>query len=182
MFLLTIYLVCLFAALGAGILASVSDFRGLTIPNSFSLIVAAAFFAAYVSLALLDHAVPFSSVASHLTSGAIIFAITAAMFAAKAIGAADSKLLTAYSFWAGIKGIPALLFYTTLIGGLLGLVALGLRKWKPFKNPRPGGWIARSQAGENKVPYGIAIALGALASFIKLGYFNSETLSSFLLS
>lgn len=74
------------------------------------------------------------------------------------------------------------LFYMALVGGVLGLVALALRKWKPVKNPAEGSWIARVQAGENKVPYGAAIAAGALASFVELGYFSSEVLSSFLMS
>ena len=69
----------------------------------------------------------------------------------------------------------------SVAGGLLGLTALALRKWTPVKEPKENSWVARVQAGESKVPYGVAIALGALASFVEIGYLERDTLASFLM-
>ena len=182
MILLTIFLILIFVALGTGLLASISDFRGLVIPNLYSLIVLGAFFACYAVLWLGGRDDVLGSLTAHFIAAGIVFLVTLGMFSLKVLGAADSKLGTAYALWVGLKGLMPFLFYLALVGGVLGLVALALRKWKPVKNPAEGSWIARVQAGENKVPYGAAIAAGALASFVELGYFSSEVLSSFLMS
>lgn len=182
MFLLIFFLFAVFAALGAGILAALSDLRGMTIPNILSVAIIAAFFAAYGVLWLSGRDDVFGSVSSHLLSVVIVFGVTLAMFMLRAIGAGDSKLASAFALWTGLKGMMPFLFYMALAGGVLGLAALALRKWKPVKAPREGGWIARVQNGENGVPYGAAIFAGALASFVKLGYLGPEVLSSFLLS
>jgi prepilin peptidase CpaA len=182
MILLIIFLACLFVAIGAGVMASLSDMRGLTIPNSYSVAIISAFAVVYLALWAGSHEGMFHSFNNHLLGGLTVFGVTALLFAIGAIGAADSKLATAYAFWLALPGLLAFLFYTTVAGGVLGLLALTLKKWKFVKNPKAGSWIARVQAGENKVPYGVAIAAGALASFVKLGYFDMEALRSFLLS
>ena len=179
---LIIFLSCMFVALGAGVYAALSDIRGFTIPNHYSLVVMGAFVVAYFILWVSKHEGIFYSFSSHLIAMVVMFGITAALFGARAIGAADSKLATAFALWVGFNpGLIALLFYTTVVGGLMGLATLAMRKWKPFRSAKAGSWIAQAQAGENKVPYGVAIACGALASFVKLGYFDMEALRSFLL-
>jgi prepilin peptidase CpaA len=180
MFGLIIFLTAVFVALGAGAYAAISDIRGLTIPNSHSFVVMCAFILGFIFLSLLGQADVFKPLMSHLIAGVIVLGITAFLFALRAIGAADSKLASVYALWFGVGGLPAFLFYTTVAGGVLALVAIVMGRLKLFKNPKPGGWIARVQTGENKVPYGVAIAGGALASFIKLGYLSPETLSAFL--
>jgi prepilin peptidase CpaA len=182
MILLTIFLMFVFVALAMGVLASISDLKGLTIPNLYSGIIIGAFALCYAIMWLGGRDDVFGSLSSHILAALIVFLVTLVMFMLKGLGAADSKLGTAYALWVGIQGLMPFLFYMALTGGLLGVVALLLRKYKPFKNPKAGSWIDRVQAGESKVPYGIAIALGALASFVELGYFSPEVLSSFLMS
>ena len=181
MFLLIIFLIGVFVAIGAGALAGYSDFRGLTIPNAHSAAVAGAFLATYLVLWMFGRDDVFFSLGSHILGAVIVFGVTLAMFAMGGLGAADSKLGTAFALWVGVKGLFVFLFYMALFGGALGLAALLFRRFKWIKNPPEGSWIARVQAGESKVPYGIAIVFGALVSFVKLGYFNGEVLSSFLL-
>lgn len=181
MILLIFFLFAVFVALGAGFLAALSDFRGMVIPNALSVVIAAAFFAAYAGLWLSGRDDVFMPLVPHLLSALVVFAVTLAMFMLGGIGAGDSKLASAFAFWTGLEGLMAFLFYMALAGGVLGLVALALRRWKPVRGSREGGWIARVQAGENGVPYGAAIFAGALASFVKLGYLGPEVLSSFLL-
>jgi prepilin peptidase CpaA len=177
MLALIIYLTCLFVTLAVAVMAAWSDFKGLTIPNWHSGVIIASFFACYLLLWLLGDAAALGGILSHLVSALMIFAITVALFALKTMGAGDSKLSTALAFWFSISGLPAFLFYMTLIGGLIGVSAIAMHKWKPFKTAPAGSWVARAQAGENKVPYGIAIAAGALASFVKLGYFSGVILT-----
>ena len=139
-----------------------------------------AFAVCYVLMWVFGYSDVFFSPLQHLLAGLIVFGVTAAMFAFNMLGAADSKLGTAFALWVGLKGLFPFLFYMTLVGGVLGLVALGLKKWTPVKAPADGSWIARVQAGESKVPYGVAIVLGALASFVNIGYFSIDLLRAFL--
>ncbi|MCF8495109.1 MAG: prepilin peptidase [Alphaproteobacteria bacterium] len=182
MFLLTFFLICVFIALGAGFLAALSDLKGLKIPNFHSVLIAGTFLMAYAGLWLGGREDVFAPLLSHMLGFALVFLMTLALFAFRAIGGGDSKMASAFALWMGLKGIILFLFYTAMFGGLLGAAALILKRWKPFKGPAPNSWIARVQAGENAVPYGVAILAGALVSFAKIGYFGSEVLSSFLLS
>ncbi len=181
MLLLIVFLMCLFVACGAGLLAAYSDFKGMVIPNMYSALVVGSFVVAFGLLWLAGRDDVFVSIWSHLLAALVVFGVTAAMFALKGLGAADSKLGTAYALWAGLSGLLPFLFYMAVIGGLLGVAGLVIKKQKPFKAPKEGGWVDRLQKGESKVPYGIAIVGGALASFLKIGYFNGDVMASFLL-
>lgn len=177
MILLILFLSALFIALGTGVLAGLSDWRSMTIPNIYSGVIMGAFFAAYALLWMFGRADVFGPLFSHLLSGGIFFVLTVVLFALRSIGAADSKLGTAFAFWVGMQGFAAYLFYTVMAGGVLALAALYMKKNKPFKDPPAGSWPAQVQEGKSKVPYGIAIAFGALVSFVQLGYLGPERLS-----
>ena len=180
MIALIIFLSCVLVALGTGALSGLSDMRGMTIPNFYSVIVIGAFALAFAVAWAIGPQYVFFGLKSHLLAGVMVFGVTVALFALRVIGAADSKLASAYALWVGIPGLPAFLFYTAMAGGLLALVSLAMKKWKFVKSPPPGSWPARVQAGESKVPYGVAIAVGALASFVKLGYVGVGLVATFL--
>jgi prepilin peptidase CpaA len=182
MFFLILFLVCLFMSIAVGVLAGWSDIRGMVIPNIYSGIIIGLFLIAFAVLALGGRADIFAPFWTHLVSAFLMFVLSAGLFAAGILGAADSKLGTAFALWVGIKGLAALFLYMTLAGGLLGLVALGLKKWKPLPHAPAGSWPARVQAGESKVPYGVAIVFGALIAFYHSGYFDPSVLARFLAS
>ena len=151
----------------------------MIIPNELSLVILAVF-CAYAALINFSGNEFLVSMPSHIIGGVVMFVITLLAFMAKVMGGGDAKIMSAYAFWFGVKGIVAFVFYTALFGALLGLVALFLKKNKPVNSPKEGGWVQRVQAGENAIPYGIPIFIGALLSFLKLGYFSSEYLKSLL--
>jgi len=165
-------------ALGFGLASAWSDFRGLTISNYYSLFILAAFVPAFLVITFLaPETAYFSSWKSHLMSGGIMFGLTFFLFSIKMIGAGDSKLSSVYALWIGMQGMPSFLFFMTLCGGILGLMTIIFKKWKPFKAPREGGWIDQAQKDNNVVPYGIAITLGAIVAFNQVGYFDPENLA-----
>jgi len=180
MILLVIFLVCLFITLGIGVMAGLSDFKTLKIPNIYSVYVIAAFFVAYMAMYFggADHV--FDKLHMHLLSMAVTFLVTFILFALKLIGAGDSKFATACAIWVSLKYMPIYLFFMTLFGSVLGFVALYLKNKKPFKSPAQGSWIEQVQSGASKVPYGIAIAVGLFVSFMHTGYLTTDVLSSFL--
>lgn len=96
-----------------------------------------------------------------LAVAAAVFAVGAAMFARNLMGGGDVKLLTAAVLWVPAPAAVSHIAAVALIGGLLGLVLLVLRRAL-----KEGRWaerlpeVLRQQA---PVPYGIAISLGTLA-------------------
>lgn len=180
MIFLIMFLLGIFVTLGISIMAAFSDWRTMTIPNSYSVYVISAFFVTYGVLYLGGHADVFSSLSSHILSAGITFAVTFVLFSIGVLGAGDSKFGSACALWIGVKFLPIFLFYMTLCGGVLGVVALYIKKHKPFDSPAEGGWIAQVQSGKDKVPYGIAICFGLILAFLYSEYFSAEILSSFV--
>lgn len=176
---LTLFLIFVFAVLGVGVLAGLADLRGLTIPNLYSGLIIGAFPVCFVLMWLLGvQDDVFASLWSHLGAAGLIFVISAAMFHFGIMGAADSKLASAYALWLGLGALPLYLFVMTLVGAILGAVALYIKKKKPFENPKGGSWPAQLQAGKNKVPYGVAIVIGAAYGFYVAGYLSLTNLAA----
>ena len=166
----------LLVTIGMCVLAAWSDFKGFRIPNMVSLIIIAAFAVAFgVTTLTGQDAIIFSALKSHLIAAGVVLLVTMLLFSLGALGAGDSKFATAVALWVGLPGLAAFLFYMAVIGGLLGGISLVLKRVKPLKNPPAGTWLAKAQAGHNAVPYGIAIAIGAVLGLAFHGYFNLET-------
>lgn len=169
---------CMMAALGFGIAAAISDFRSMTIPNVYAACIVLAFVPAYLADAFTGAGTEFFvSWKSHAFAGGIVFLITFLLFTARVIGAGDSKLCSAFAVWVGTAGLINFLFYMAVLGAVLGIATKVMGHKKLVAAPREGSWVAKSQAGEMGVPYGIAICFGAIVAFYQLGYFSPEKLA-----
>jgi prepilin peptidase CpaA len=141
--------------------AGLRDVTSYIIPNWISLVLAAAFPVAALALGL-----PLPLIAVNLAVGAVGLGLGVAMFALGWIGGGDAKLFAAAALWLGLPAAPTYLAVIGLAGGALAMGLLLLRSVyvRPYM-PRNPAWFARlAQPGEN-VPYGVAIAVGALAAF-----------------
>jgi len=88
-------------------------------------------------------------VAEQLGVALAAFAVLAVLFALRAMGGGDVKLLTALALWIEPLWFLKLLIVMSLIGGVLTLVF--------------GGWhIARRRKDRIAIPYGLAIASAGL--------------------
>jgi prepilin peptidase CpaA len=143
------------------IAAALRDATSYTIPNWISLALVAGF-----PLAALTLGLPWPALALNLGVGAAALVVGMGMFAAGWIGGGDAKLFAAAALWIGWPAAIGYLAVIGVAGGALAVGLLGLRSaWvRPFVPAGPG-WFARlAEPGEN-VPYGVAIAVGALAAF-----------------
>lgn len=175
---LTLFLIFILSALGIGVLAGLSDLRGLIIPNIYSILIAAGFPLCYALMWLFGDVSAFKPLWSHLGALVIVLIISAAMFHFRVMGAADSKLASAYALWLGLGALPVFLFVMSLVGAVLGIAALYIRKKKPFKAPKPESWVGQLQSDKSKVPYGIAIVCGAAYGFYAAGYLDFTNLAA----
>lgn len=178
MIALTIFLVFVLSVLGIGALGAWSDIKSLTIQNIYSVLILAAFPVCYILMWLMGDLDIFAPLWSHVGAFVTVLVISALLFFFNVMGAADSKLASVYALWIGFANLPVFLFIMSLVGAVLGAVALFIKKKKPFKEPKEGSWVAQLQGGGSKVPYGVAIVVGALFGFYHAGYLNLEVLAA----
>lgn len=142
------------------VLAALTDFLEMKIPNRIPLVLAGAF------LALLPFAdLGQAGIGMHLAAGAIVFAACFGLFALNVMGGGDAKLLTAASLWFGLNpSLLAFLVYVSVFGGILTLLILMLRGSANMVIAL-GVPVPQAILSSKKVPYGIAIAIAGLVAF-----------------
>ncbi len=143
------------------IVAAMRDATSFTIPNWISLALIALFFPTAL---LLGASLTQIGLAVAVGFGALIVGM--GMFAAGWIGGGDAKLFAAAALWLGWSALLPFLAVTALAGGALAFSLLVMRSgW--FRPVTIGlrGWIGRLATPGENVPYGVAIAIGALVAF-----------------
>lgn len=157
--LATSLMLCVLPALV--IIAGLKDATSFTIPNWISLAAVAAFLPA----ALMVGA-PMGSIGFNLAIGAVALIAGMGMFAMGWIGGGDAKLFAACALWLGWPALATFLLVTALAGGGLAVFLLNVRAdWLRAVMPAGPVWVERLRKEGGDVPYGVAIAIGALVAF-----------------
>jgi prepilin peptidase CpaA len=145
----------LFPALMA--FAAASDLFTMTISNRVSLLLAAGFLALALASGMALH-----EILLHIGAGAAVLAVAFGCFAMGWVGGGDAKVAAGAALWFGFGQLLNYLLYASLFGGALTLLLLQFRQW-PLPYPFAGqAWLLKLHAKETGIPYGIALALGAL--------------------
>ena len=146
------------------ILGGVRDLVSYRIPNWISLALIAGF-AAAAGVGLVAGVAP-GALGIDVAVGAAALVLGVAMFALRWIGGGDAKLFAAAALWIGWPAAVTYLAATCLAGGALAALLLALRS-TPVRALALSGppWFARLTEPGESVPYGVAIAVGALAAF-----------------
>lgn len=157
--LLTFIIVLIFA--GTMLTAAAKDATSMTIPNWISLAVIGGFILV----------TPFvwqgwSVFSTHLLVGLTFFAAGFAMFAFGWLGGGDAKLMAATALWWQWDEAMIYIVYTTMIGGVLALALVFGRKFIP-ERVLTAQWAHHLFRDEKKMPYGLALAAGALLTLPK---------------
>ena len=140
--------------------AALSDVATMLISNRLSLALAVGF----IPLALLVGA-PLDAIGMHLLCGVAILALTFAMFSFGLIGGGDAKLAAATAIWMGWDGILNYGLLSAIVGGMLTLALLLMRKFPLPAALSSREWIARLHHPETGIPYGVALAIAGLVSY-----------------
>ncbi len=143
------------------IIAALTDIASFTIPNRLTLLLAACYLPVAIVLGR-----PFGEIGLCLAVGAGALVVAVGMFAAGWIGGGDAKLFAGVALWLGWPASVAFLIVTAIAGGGLALLLLNVRAtWlKPHLAGAPP-WLDKLTTSGEAVPYGVAIALGALVAF-----------------
>jgi prepilin peptidase CpaA len=164
----------LFPALMA--FAAASDLFTMTISNRVSLLLAGGF----LVLAVASGMGP-TDILLHAGAGAVVLAIAFLCFAMGWVGGGDAKIAAAAALWFGFAHLMNYLLYASLFGGALTLLLVQFRQW-PLPYALAGQpWLLRLHAKESGIPYGIALAIGALMIYPETGWVKAVNLAHFAL-
>ena len=137
--------------------AAANDLFTMTIPNRVSLALVAGFLA----LALMS-GMAWYDVLAHLGAGATVLVVAFGCFAMGWVGGGDAKIAAGAALWFGFGHLLDYLVYASLFGGALTLLLLQFRQWPlPYALARQS-WLMKLHAKDSGIPYGIALAIGAL--------------------
>jgi len=139
------------------VMAGVSDYAGLRIPNRLTGLYAALFPAAAL---LFGHDVDWLS---HVAAGLAVLCGGVLLFACRILGGGDAKLLAATALWTGLGLLLPFLVLTALVGGAFALALMVLRS--PFGQASLFAVMRRLPdvaKPESPIPYGIPIAIAGI--------------------
>src|ERR1700730_13353120 len=154
----------LFPALMA--FAAASDLFTMTISNRVSLALVAGF----LILALLS-GMELNDLLSHVGAGAAVLTAAFVCFAMGWVGGGDAKVAAGVALWFGFGHLLEYLLYASLFGGALTLVL-----------PQFGPWRLRLHDKETGIPYGIALAVGALLIYPETDWIRAVDLTRFAIT
>jgi prepilin peptidase CpaA len=141
--------------------AALHDATRLRISNIFPLAIMATFVAWVVIVGferdLWENALSFAL----CLAGGIV------LFARRWLGGGDVKLLAAIALWFDLAGTGRMLLFITIGGGLLALAIMIVRRMIPVVLAEGSGWAVLRPRGP--IPYGVAIAAGALLAIHLVG-------------
>lgn len=142
------------------IIAALKDLTSMKIPNWISGLLILGFFPTALLLGL-----PPTDFAVHLGVAATALLIGMGLFALNFLGGGDVKLMAAACLWLGLSGSGVFVLATAVIGGAFCLLLLLARSYlQPYAAGGPG-WLTRLMEPRGDIPYGVAIAAGALVAW-----------------
>jgi prepilin peptidase CpaA len=149
--------------------AASSDLVSMTISNRLQAILVVGFFAAAVAAGL-----PMDRIGLHLAAFAMVLVVGFGCFAMGWMGGGDAKLAAAIALW---FGLDFTLLQFLLIGSVLGaFLTVGLMWLRDQPLPALAAsqnWIVRLHHPKTGIPYGIALAAGALCVFPSSFWMNA---------
>jgi len=133
------------------------DLASYTIPNVLSLALVGAFAVFAFAIGMTP-----GTIGMHLLAGILALAVGFALFALGYVGGGYVKLFGAIVLWLGFRNLLDFAFLVSVFGGALALLLLSLRRW-PLPAALMGqSWLVRLHDSRSGIPYGIALAAGAL--------------------
>jgi len=148
--------------------AAVTDIRGFKIPNWVSAGLLLLFVPVAVLLPLDGHWL------SHVGAALSVLAVGVVLFLRGWLGAGDVKLMAAVALWTGFAHLAQFVLVVSLAGGVLALMLLVLRfaiaRLPAVRAVPDGGSLPRVLVRGERVPYGVAIACGAILLGMRLPY------------
>jgi prepilin peptidase CpaA len=146
------------------------DVASFTIPNFIPVCLLAVF-----ALAALAAGMPPGLAGMHILAGFVGLAVGFTLFALGFIGGGDAKLFACVALAFGLGDLLPYAVVASIFGGGLTLALLAARKIPLPRSLAAQGWITRLHDDRQGIPYGVALALGALVLLPHTEFFRLAT-------
>lgn len=146
------------------------DVASFTIPNFIQLGLLAAF-----ALAAFAGGMTPETFGSHLLAGFIGLVAGFTLFALGYVGGGDAKLFACVTLAFGLNDLLYYAAVASLFGGGLTLSLLAARRIPLPRALAAQGWIQRLHDDHSGIPYGVALAMGALTLLPHTEFFRLAT-------
>lgn len=137
------------------LVAALHDINRLIIPNWLNLTLAGLFIPAAAVSGL-----PLEILGGHLLAGLLAFMVAFGLFALRLFGGGDAKMIPAVVLWMGPAASFPFVIYMAVVGGICAFAVLVIRRAMPAA--LIPGFMRAPFEPDAGVPYGVAIAAGAL--------------------
>jgi prepilin peptidase CpaA len=142
---------------GAVAFAAAMDLLTMKIPNRISAVLVLTFF----PLALLAGLSAWD-ILHHMGAGFGVLALGVLLFIPGWFGGGDAKLMAAIALWVGPDNLVPYFLYAAVTGGFIAM-AFALVRSVPLPRVLLGeAWALRLHRRDAGIPYGLALAAGAL--------------------
>ncbi|MES2860255.1 MAG: prepilin peptidase [Pseudomonadota bacterium] len=142
------------------IAAALSDLTTMRIPNWISGALIVGFFPAALAVGL-----PLETLGLNLGLGFAALVIGMGLFALRIIGGGDAKLMAAAVVWLGLPALFPFILWTAIAGGFFCAGLIAARGSLSAYAAGAPTWVSNLLQEKGDVPYGVAIAIGALLAF-----------------
>src|SRR5262249_10314682 len=113
------------------------------------------------------------TIAGHLAAGMLLLVFGVLLFIPGWFGGGDAKLMAAIGLWIGIDNLLAYMLYVALAGGAIAVVFFSVRA-VPLPRALLGeAWALRLHRHDTGIPYGLALAGGALIVYPHTVWFTA---------
>lgn len=159
------------------ILTAIWDITSFTIPNVLVLALLSLFVVFAGAAAISGTGMGWYDAGFHLLAGVIGLAAGMALFATGVIGGGDAKLFAVTTLWLGLNALFHYAILVTLIGGLLTLAILFVRRTPLPLFLMKYEWVRRLHDRKAGIPYGVALAGAALMTLPHTDLFRQVVIS-----
>ena len=142
---------------GAVAFAAAMDLLTMKIPNRISALMVLAFF----PLALLAGLGAWD-ILYHVAAGLAVLLLGVLLFIPGWFGGGDAKLMAAIALWIGPDNLFPYIFWVAMAGGMIATVFSSVRSVPLPRMFLGEAWALRLHRRDAGIPYGIALAAGAL--------------------
>ncbi|MEM7530468.1 MAG: prepilin peptidase [Pseudomonadota bacterium] len=150
-------LVVLYTLPALMLMAAASDIARYKIPNWISLALVAAF-----AVAAPFSGLGLGEIGQHIGVGFAALVVGFTLFQFGLVGGGDAKLFAAGALWFGMQGFGV---YALAMGAAGGALCLLIMIYRAAPLPVASiGWLRALHDKSNGIPYGAAIAFGAVAA------------------
>jgi len=109
----------------------------------------------------------------HVAAGVLMLALGVLLFMPGWFGGGDAKLLAAIGLWIGTENLMAYMLWVALAGGVIAAAFLAARS-VPLPRVLLGeAWALRLHRHDSGIPYGLALAAGALLVYPQTAWFSA---------